>query len=289
MKNRSWLFLLTAVLLTGLTLCEKDKAVNEVVVLPTTVILVPASDSNGVAVVPASEIDEMVVEHTPEGIPYHFNSELNYGSVTDIEGNTYRTIDIGEQTWMAENLKTTLYNDGSQIPEVVNDAVWADLTTGAYRWYNNDVVMYKNKYGALYNWYAVNTGKLCPTGWHVSGDDDWKQLEMTLGMTKEEVERWGDGSFGDICRGTCQGDYLKSADGWDSHNKIAQRWANISGFSALPAGETDWYGHFKGVGFITNWWVSEGGGARTVCSEDGLICRGVYCAHTGMSVRCVKD
>jgi len=97
--------------------------------------------------------------------------------VTDIDGNVYRTVQIGNQVWMAENLKTTKYPDGTSIsyPGADNTA-WQNNTTGAYAWYNNDI-SWKDSYGALYNWHAVNSDKgLCPPGWHVPSDAEWTQL-----------------------------------------------------------------------------------------------------------------
>jgi uncharacterized protein (TIGR02145 family) len=103
-----------------------------------------------------------------------YGSELNFTlymnspgpSLTDIEGNIYKTVRIGRQTWMAENLKTTKYNDNTAIPLVTDNVAWSNLTTSAYCWYNNDITN-KTTYGALYNGYTVNTKKLCPSGWHV--------------------------------------------------------------------------------------------------------------------------
>ena len=93
--------------------------------------------------------------------------------VTDIEENIYKIVKIGDQIWLAENLKTTKYQDGTAIPNVAVAATWEGLTTGAYCWYNNNETDNKKTYGALYNWYAINTGKLCPTGWHVPSDAEW--------------------------------------------------------------------------------------------------------------------
>ncbi len=91
--------------------------------------------------------------------------------IKDIDGNEYQTVKIGSLTWMSENLKTTKYNDGTDIPLVTDDKKWQEYTP-AYCWYNNDETQNKNKYGALYNWYAVNTDKLCPTGWHVPSNEE---------------------------------------------------------------------------------------------------------------------
>src|ERR1035437_6837240 len=102
------------------------------------------------------------------------NNTVN--TVTDKDGNVYHTVTIGTQTWMAENLKTTQYNDGTSIPYVTDNTAWSILSTPAYCWYSNDAATYKNKYGALYNWYTVNTGKLAPTGWHVPTDAEWTTL-----------------------------------------------------------------------------------------------------------------
>ena len=113
------------------------------------------------------------------------NSDTNYGSVIDIDGNIYKTIKIGSQEWMTSNLKVTRYNNNSQSfyeknSHRVDFPHWFDLETGAYCWYDNDPDKYKNL-GALYNWEAVGSGKLCPTGWHVPDCDDWTQLVNSLG------------------------------------------------------------------------------------------------------------
>src|SRR5690606_36355493 len=91
-------------------------------------------------------------------------------NITDKDGNEYTSIAIGSQVWMVENLKTTKFNDGTDIPEVTDGGQWTTLTTGAYCWCNNDAPTYKTPYGAYYNWWSVSTGKLCPTGWHVPTD-----------------------------------------------------------------------------------------------------------------------
>ena len=102
--------------------------------------------------------------------------KIDYGTLIDIDGNSYKTVKIGTQEWIAENLRTTQYNDATAIPLVTNNTEWSELITSAYCWYNNDATSLKATYGALYNWHAVNTNKLCPTGWHVPTEVEWVVL-----------------------------------------------------------------------------------------------------------------
>jgi uncharacterized protein (TIGR02145 family) len=209
------------------------------------------------------------------------------GSVSDIDGNVYKTIQIGSQTWMAENLKTSKYNDGSQIPEVNGGYYWVGLKTGAY-FSLKDAATYKNTYGSLYNWYAVKTGKLCPTGWHVPSDDEWKQLEMALGMTQAEADSWGGEDYGDIMRGTDQGTQMRATGGWDDWEGKYGNGTNTSGFSGLPGGDTGWDGKLEINGLCGSWWSSTEGVARVLSSGDGKVGRAVYYTHIGFNVRCLK-
>jgi hypothetical protein len=101
--------------------------------------------------------------------------------IKDIDGNEYGIVTIGNQIWMAENLRTTKFNDGTPIPLVTNHEAWYKLNSPGYCWYDNDEKKYRDVYGALYNWYAVNTGKLCPKGWHVPSDAEWTELITFLG------------------------------------------------------------------------------------------------------------
>ena len=201
-----------------------------------------------------------------------FNPDLTYGSITDIEGNIYRTIQIGAQTWMAENLRTILYNDGTKIVNV--------------SWPENDISN-KDLYGAFYNHYAVNSGKLCPTGWHVPSDEEWKQLEMELGMSRASA----DTSYGDFDvygmgeRGTDQGAKMKSAAGWLAWEGQLSKGNNSSGFSALPAGDND--GGMTGC--CTTFWCSGDAWGRTLSSTDSKVGRAIYYEYYGLSVRCLKN
>jgi uncharacterized protein (TIGR02145 family) len=124
---------------------------------------------------------------TNYGNEIFFSTKGATGTVSDVDGNTYQTIQIGTQIWMAENLKTTKYNDETSIPNVTDATEWLNLTTPGYCWYNNDAATYKTPYGAMYNWYAVNTGKLCPAGWHVPSEPEFYVLDDYLGSEGDSV------------------------------------------------------------------------------------------------------
>ena len=212
------------------------------------------------------------------------NPEISYGSMTDQDGNTYKTVEIGTQTWMAENLKTTKYNDNTAIPNVTGNSAWINLTTPGYCWYNNDEAANKPLYGALYNWYTVKTGKLCPSGWHVPTDAEYKTLEMFLGMNQIQAD-------GTLWRGTDQGTQLKDTTGW----KTGENGTNTSGFSALPGGyryRQD--GSFNNIGDLSYWWCSNekdpsmGYYRRLDGSNAGVYREGTLKA-AGKYIRCAKD
>jgi len=190
-------------------------------------------------------------------------------TVTDIDGNVYKTVTIGTQTWMAENLKTTKYNDGTNIPNVTDSVTWAGLSTPGYCWYENNIAN-KTTYGALYNWYAVNTAKLAPTGWHVSTYAEWTTLTNSVAGGKlKEI-------------GTTH---------WDSPNTGA---TNETGFTALPGGIRYYDGQFDDVGSTGGWW-----GATEYATAHAFdwymyynsnLVYGIYNFKVfGLSVRCIKD
>jgi uncharacterized protein (TIGR02145 family) len=212
------------------------------------------------------------------------NPEITYGSMTDQAGNVYKTVEIGTQTWMAENLKTTKFNDNSSIPNVTGNSAWSNLTTPGYCWYNNDEATNKPLYGALYNWYAAKTGKLCPTGWHVPTDTEFKTLEMSLGMTQSQADVT-------LWRGTNEGDQMKSTTGW----KTGENGTNTSGFSALPGGyRYHQNGVFNNIGELGYWWCFNesaptlGYYRRLDGNNDGVYRDGTLKA-AGKYIRCVKD
>jgi uncharacterized protein (TIGR02145 family) len=203
--------------------------------------------------------------------------------LADVDGNLYHTVVIGTQTWMSENLKTTKYNDNSGITPVTGNAAWAALTSEAYCWYDNDATTNKPLYGALYNWYAVNAGNLCPTGWHVPTDAEFKTLEMFLGMTQAQAD-------GLSWRGTDQGTQLKNTTGWTTGNGT-----NTSGFSALPGGYRYYFdGGFVGAGTIGYFWSSDADVSpkrafmRQLDSTHAEVERANADEAAGKSVRCVK-
>jgi uncharacterized protein (TIGR02145 family) len=206
-------------------------------------------------------------------------------SISDVDGNLYKTVEIGTQIWMKENLKTTRYNDGASIQNITGGTTWSNLTTDAFCWYGNDVAN-KNIYGAMYNWYAVNTMKLCPSGWHVPSDAEWKVLEMNMGMSQAQAD-------GEGWRGTDEGGKLKEAgtNHWIYPNTLA---TNESGLTALPGGYRDPYGTFGDVGYRGFWWSSDEGSIedawRRILSYDtGAVDRGSRSKTCGFSVRCIKD
>ena len=204
-------------------------------------------------------------------------SLANCGTVTDIDGNVYNTVTIGTQCWMVENLKTTKYNDGTTIPNVTSNTTWSGLTTGAWCYYNND----ENNnaiYGKLYNWYAVNTGKLAPAGWHVPTDTEWLTLRDYLGGGQQA------------------GGKIKSTSSlWNLPNAGAD---NSSGFTALPSGfrNSSASSTFASIGVATNFWAINkvnnyawSCGVQTNYSTFS-VWAGLYSpAKDGLAVRCIKD
>ena len=170
------------------------------------------------------------------------------GTMTDIEGNVYPTVIIGKQEWMAANLKTTTYNDGTPIPQVTDASAWSSiLLGGAYSWYDNDLAN-KEVYGALYNWSTVETGKLCPTGWDVPVSENWGALTDYLGG-KDALGQNLDGKV--VAGGKLK---EKGTLHWQSPNTGATMHPASRLF---PADAAAWTGHSK------RWANAPTGGART--------------------------
>jgi uncharacterized protein (TIGR02145 family) len=209
--------------------------------------------------------------------------------VKDKDGNIYTTIDICDQTWLVENLKTTHYNDGSEIPFIEDDSEWAGSVTGAYCFFDHNET-YKSFYGALYNWSAVNTGKLCPTGWHVPSDEEWHQLVLCLDpdaiINDPRIAPWESLIAGGKMKeeGTVH---------WETPNFGA---TNESGFTALPGGVRNADGTFRGIDGLGHWWSStEGGNPSAVAWNrfmgygDRQVGRDLHHKADGMSIRCLKN
>ncbi len=202
-------------------------------------------------------------------------------TLSDLDGNVYKTVVIGDQVWMAENLKTTKMNDGTEIPLVEEDSVWFNLSlteTPGFCWYLNDEATYGATYGPLYNWYAVETGKLCPEGWHVPSDAEWNQLTTYLGGEKDAGGKLKE-------TGTAH---------WESPNASA---TNETGFTALPAGWREPWGYYDYLGLMGSWWSTDWtsntynkfGWIRLVSFENGEAFRDGFAQNIGISVRCLQD
>lgn len=159
---------------------------------------------------------------------------FEYGTVTDIEGNTYDVVTIGDQVWMAENLRTTTLNDGIVIPEITDSATWTVTNSSGYCWYENDSSGLSSTFGPIYNWFAVSTNKLCPVGWHVPTDSEWLALNEFL---KEN------GYAGD------RGRALKAQHGWIEKGNGTDK----IGFKGLPGGYRNNNGAFHGLGYMGYW------------------------------------
>jgi len=216
--------------------------------------------------------------------------------VSDIDSNIYRTVMIGTQLWMVENLNTTHYNDGSAIQFVTDDSKWLNDTLGAYTYYNNDELTYKNFYGALYNGYAVQTDKLCLTGWHVPSETEWNTMIEYLSANGYNY----DGTITYVLNENKLAKALAATYGWNYTLQIGHPGnsdyplvRNKSGFTALPAGWRSLAG-FDYSGIYAFWWSSSINSynseqARFYDIESITMNQEYIDLRAGLSVRCVKD
>ena len=194
-------------------------------------------------------------------------------SINDQSGNSYRTVAIGDQSWMAKNLRTTLYSDGTSIDYVVDAEDWGNTVSGAYCWYNDNPDMV-NIYGALYNWHALNTGKLCPSGWHVPSDEEWNVLINEIGGS------------------AVAGGKLKTEGSvyWEHPNSGA---TDELGFGALPGGFRDIYGDYHGAGEVGYHWATDESSIYARSKSMKYDNAGVndldWHKINGFSVRCVRN
>lgn len=202
-------------------------------------------------------------------------SNLETGTMTDIDGNTYKTIKIGDQWWMMENLQVTHYRNGDPIPYIESKEDWSCLSSGAYCYYDNNGINLKS-YGMLYNWYAVNDSRgLAPEGWHIPSDEEWQALVDGLGGIENA------------------GGELKAIDPqrWQDPNTGA---TNASGFTALPGGYRDETGFFSRKTFYAFYWTATEHNVfrswyRSLRHFYADVSHYKYHKGSGLSIRCVKD
>ncbi len=210
-----------------------------------------------------------------------------------INDQYYETIIIGTQCWMAENLASTKYNDGTDIPLVTSGTAWGYLTTPGYCWHNNNVAN-ADIYGALYNWYAVETGLLCPSGWHIPTDSEWTVLENYLIINGYNF----DGStMGDkIAKSLAAGfDWLSSGSQGVPGSTDHRDYRNKSGFRALPGGyRLDGEAEFSQFPDIGSWWsameVNQYNARRHYLQSHNYdLISSSAPKGVGLSVRCLRD
>jgi uncharacterized protein (TIGR02145 family) len=180
---------------------------------------------------------------------------------------------IGDQWWMAENLRSAMYQNGDTIPHVTSSSFWDPLTTPAWCNYDNQAEN-DSIYGKLYTWYAVSDPRnICPTGWHVPTEVEWSILSGYLGINANYK--------------------MKSITGWPNPEPNA---TNESGFSALPGGQRP--SNFVNIGSEGNWWTNTENGANyanyrviysNLINTNGFLTAGAATKRIGFSVRCVKD
>jgi uncharacterized protein (TIGR02145 family) len=202
----------------------------------------------------------------------------NYSeTVKDIEGNVYKAVTIGSQTWMSENLRTSKYNDGTPIRLITEPITWSGSSEPAYCWYGyTEANAYSSVVaGALYNWYTVNTGNLCPVGWHVPTDAEWTIMTEYLGGLNNAGAKLKE-------NGTKH---------WTSPNAGA---TNETGFKALPCGIINSTGSFFLIGIAGLWWSSGENSAddawiRSIANNESKINVSLFLKRGGCSVRCLKN
>ena len=212
---------------------------------------------------------------------------VNGDVVKDVDGNEYHTVIIGSQTWMTENLRTTHYHDSTSIQLITDSAKWGISEIAGFCWYNNDFVANKSSFGALYNWYAVNSGKLAPRGWHVATATEWLTLEnivssyistsKTLAKVLASNNLW------------CQSLNSGTVGNYSAIN-------NSSLFTALPGGyRINYISSFSKMDSLGAWWTSTLSDSlryaisMSIRFDQNSIDRRAYAKWCGFSVRCVKD
>lgn len=232
--------------------------------------------------------DDLGVDYSDEEISGDF---LSAGIVKDTDGNVYQTVAISNQIWMVENLKTTKYNDGIPIPNVTDNDEWVSIKAGAWCNYDN-LESNAEIYGRLYNWYAVNTGKLAGAGWHVPADDDWTIWENYLigkGYNYDSIKDEDKIAKSLASKTDCELSSEAGTPGAAPENN------NSTGFTALPGGyRYNFYGNFRYIGLYGIWWSStEYGGSFAYSRILSYDCKALVSYYgykeNGFSVRLVRD
>jgi len=199
------------------------------------------------------------------------------GTEVNQEGNEFKWVGIGTQIWMAENLDVTSLNDGTQIPNITDDVEWSNLYTPSYVWYANEP-NYRDSLGAMYNWYALETQKLCPEGWHIPNTTEWETLKQYLSDNGNEGH---------------EGTALKALIGWGESGNGT----DLYGFSAMPVGYRSYDGTFmntNSAGSFASFWSTTVTNPATadgweVASNNTTMSKNPTFKSIGRSVRCIKD
>lgn len=205
------------------------------------------------------------------------------------DNQVYRMVTIGNQTWMAENLKAVKLNDGTPITLIKDEKEWQNMQSPGYCWYDNKKKENMETYGALYNWFAVNTGKLCPAGWHVPTSDEWMKLKMFTGDSIDWIARGDTMPIAEFAAMKLKEEGMAHWEVADSINSTDEY-----GFSGLPGGERSIYGLFWGKGKLGSWWSStedtreDSKNVEMNYDKNSLTDIQQY-KQFGMSVRCIKD
>ncbi len=219
------------------------------------------------------------------------------GQVSDIDGNVYHTVKLGNQEWTVENLRVTKYNDGTSILNATDSIEWANRTTPAYCFYHNTTHPETiEKWGALYNWHVVspaNPKKIAPPGWHVPTDSDWVVLEKYLTSSGYNFD--GTTTLNRIAKSmAAKTDWLSSEETGAPGNDMASN--NRTGFSAFPVGIRESNGRFIGQNYEGDWWstteVKEGptlAYAHNIFFTNASFLKRLELKSFGFSVRLVRD
>ena len=233
-------------------------------------------DGNGDGMIGVTDLQDFLSTY---GLAFEaIASTWSCGEAITYAGLGYSTVQIGDQCWFAENLRTTTYLNGDDIPQNLSSMAWSSTTSGAMAFYENNPTN-----SGLYNWYTIDDARgLCPDGWHVPTDGEWMTMEIALGMSEAEAHSTG-------YRGTDEGTQLKTDYGWSTGGNGT----NSSGFLGLPGGYRYYDGSFRSARDQGRWWSSSSTGSSAWCRElkydSNGVNRGNFEQERGFSVRCVRD